>query len=719
MLRILIPSILGAVLSLSGFGAQAQSLPASPTKPNWCGTDAEQERYFNAHPGAREAQRLFNQQIETLGQNQPRGTAYVTDVTIPVVVHILHAGGPENISDRQINSAIDQLNLDYQKLNPDTVDIIPLFRPIAAAIGFRFRLAKKDPNGNCTTGITRHYEPTVSTDAGNGSVQAVGVWDQSRYLNIWVVKAISSGAAGYVSPPNVPTNARDGFVILSNYFGTQGTSNLFKGRAASHEIGHYFGLSHTWGSTNTPGSGSCTGTDNIADTPTTDGSTICNLSYAPCGQIANVQNYMEYSYCFRMFTQGQRAFMRNVLATNRSVLTSPVTLMSTGTNDGYVAPDCTPIAAFAPTSNASVCVNTPVSLRDFSSNFTATGGQLAYSWSFPGGTPATANTQAVSVTYPNAGFYSVTETVSNNVGGTSSTQTNLIRVEDATGGETAPYVESFDNSAFPNVYTTPTLRNYALSGTNAAGAAASNVWRQQSGLVAADGTGYLTAANRLFAAGAITTLVSPNINLAGVTGTAVLRFARAFALRNASSNEQLRVAFSADCGVTWSTPAVLDVTALSTQGLTPIDNYMPAARADWQTLNVPIPAQFQQSGLFKVRLQLVNGTSPGNNFYLDYLRVSAVLATKADALAGHGIALFPNPLTAETALHLALSTTTQVQVSLTDLLGRTVLTLPAKTYPTGQQTLALPMAGHPLPAGVYVVRIALNDETFSSKLTVE
>ncbi|MBO2013173.1 M43 family zinc metalloprotease, partial [Hymenobacter negativus] len=342
MLRKLLSLAMMAGMALSGFGANAQTVSR-----NWCGTDAEQERYYAAHPGSREARQAYYQQLEALAQNQQRGAAYVTDVTIPVVVHVLHAGGVENISDRQINSAINQLNIDYQKLNPDTVDIISLFRPIAASVGFRFRLAKKDPNGNCTTGITRHYVPAVYNDAQNGSVHATGVWDQARYLNIWVVNSISSGAAGYVTPPNLPTNARDGFVVLHDYFGTQGTSTLFKGRAATHEVGHYFGLSHTWGGTNTPGSGNCNGTDNVPDTPPTDGSQTCNLSYAPCGQVTNVQNFMDYSYCFRMFTQGQRALMRTILASNRSVLTSQANLVATGTNDGYVAPDCAPLAAFA------------------------------------------------------------------------------------------------------------------------------------------------------------------------------------------------------------------------------------------------------------------------------------------------------------------------------------------------------------------------------------
>jgi PKD repeat protein len=725
MLKKLIPSVLTAALALASFGASAQTV-----NRGWCGTTEEQERYFAAHPGAREAMRLQYQQFEAIAQAQPRGTAYVTDVTIPVVVHIIHGGGVDNISDRQIASAIAQLNDDYQKLNGDTASTSPLFRPIAASTGFQFRLAKKDPNGNCTTGITRHYMPSLTTDPQNGSVQAVEPWNQARYLNIWVVSAIGTPTAGgfvlgYVSPPNLPTNARDGFVVRHDYFGNQGTSSPARAlsRTATHEIGHYFGLSHPWGQNNNPGTGDCSGTDYVADTPPTDGTFNCNLTYAPCGPIANVQNFMDYAACPTMFTQGQRALMRTILANNRPLINSPANLQFTGTTDGYVAPDCAPIAAFAATSNTSVCINTPVTFRDYSSNFTATGGTLTYSWSFPGGTPATATGQTVSVSYPAAGIYSVTETVTNSIGSTSSTQTNIVRVEGPTGAETAPFQQSFEDPNFPNLYAAPTLRNYTMSGTTAAGVAAAYVWQRQTAFTPADGVAYLQVPNRVIPPGGITTLITPNINLSGVNGTATLRFSRAYALRSTSDNSQLRISFSSDCGTTWSTPATLNVADLTTQGLTPIDGFVPASAASWQETTVAIPAQFQRSGLFKVRLQMVNGTtqaSQGNTFFFDNLRISSPLATKADALAQRGIAVYPNPLTRETAVHLNLTAATQVQVRLSDVVGRTVLTLPAKSYGAGQQAIAIaPATGQGLKAGVYVVHITLDGQTFTSKLNVE
>jgi len=723
MLKKLYPALLSAALALTGLGASAQTTPGLARGA--CGFDEQQAAYFAAHPAARVRYDALNQMLAALPQQ--RGLALPT-VTIPVVVHIIHAGGAENISDRQVNSAIAQLNTDYQKLNADTANTIPLFRPIAANLGFQFRLAKLDPNGNCTTGITRTYAPELINDDRSGAVKSRIRWDTNRYLNIWLVSTIGTPTAGggfilgYAQFPG-QNGATDGLVIRNDYFGDQGTGspNRALSRTGTHEIGHYFGLLHPWGNGAVETPGNCGDTDFIADTPPTIGTYTCNLSFAPCGPIANVQNFMDYASCATMFTQDQKSRMVNVLQTIRTSLTTAANLAATGTNDGFVAPNCAPIAAFAPAPGArtSVCVNTPVTLRDYSSNFTAAGGPLVYSWSAPGATiVGSATGQTITVTYAAAGFYSITETVGNNVGSTSSTQTNIIRVEGPTGAEMAPYAQSFEDPNFPNLFADPTLRNYTTSGVTSAGVVANYRWARQAALPAADGSAYLIVSDRLYTAGAVTTLVTPNINLGGVPN-AVLSFYRSYALRNAGTDDQLRISYSTDCGLSWSAPTVFNAADLSTQGQTPIDGFAPASAADWQRLVVAIPAQYQGSGLFKLRLQMVNGSTQGNNFYFDNLRVSGPLATKASALAGRGISVYPNPLTNETAVHLSLATATKVQVSLTDVLGRTVLVLPTKMYGTGQQTLSLQNAARPLRAGLYVVRIVLDGETFSSKLTVE
>ncbi|MCC9020099.1 zinc-dependent metalloprotease [Flavobacterium lipolyticum] len=78
----------------------------------------------------------------------------------------------------------------------------------------------------------------------------------------------------------------------------------------AHELGHYFGLDHTF-------AGGCTGpNDKISDTPASEATYL--WSYKDCiaplqcgGQRRLIENIMDYSNCRFMFTPGQVIAMRN------------------------------------------------------------------------------------------------------------------------------------------------------------------------------------------------------------------------------------------------------------------------------------------------------------------------------------------------------------------------------------------------------------------------
>jgi len=742
MLKKLLPALALAALGLLAPSPAALAQETDGYRP--CDFDRKQREYFATHPGAEQEYDALLRKAALMAASPDaaqRSTLLAApDVTVPVVIHILYTGPSSNITDRQINDALAIVNEDFSKRNADTTDIIPLFRPIIANVGFQFRLAKLDPNGNCTTGITRTN--TFESNYGTNSVLTnAPLWDQSKYLNIWIVENISSGAGGYTfgNLCGGPSSG-DGIVLRSTQFGIGGRScsaNLCH-RSLTHEIGHYFGLPHTWGRSNTPGLASnCSIDDGIADTPNTAGydqaQGACNTNYGTCtdanGQriISNVQNFMDYADCEKMFTLGQRAVMRATITTLpcRINLVSPANLVATGTNDGFVSPACAPIARFVPTPTT-VCVGSPVSVRDYSYNYTAAGGTLSYSWSFPGGTPATATGQTATVTYNTPGYYTIVETVTNNIGNSVETRTDVIKVEGPTSGYNGPFVESFEDPGFsslPGPFPAPALANWETYGETIIGAAqlpgypAPSRWLRASAVPAADGNAYMSV-NLIYANGYTSTLVSPNLNLSTVPQPAVVRVARAFALRAAGATEQLRVAFSTDCGATWSSNTTYSAAALSTQGSTPVPNYTPSSASDWQDLNIPIPAALQGSQRLKVRFQMVQGSATGNRFFLDKFRIAGPLGTRETALAQRGISVYPNPLTNETAVHLDLTARTSVQVALTDMLGREVLTIPAKEYGAGAQTINLQTAGRNLGAGMYVVRITLDGETYSSKLTV-
>ena len=234
-------------------------------------------------------------------------------ITIPVVVHVLYNSSQQNISDAQIKSQIDVLNKDYRRLNDDTVNTPSVFRSVAADCGFQFELAKVDPDGYATTGIVRKKTTIQSFSLGDGikfsSSGGDDAWDKDSYLNIWVGD-LNGGVLGYSSVVGGP-GENDGVVVQYTAFGTTGTATApyNKGRTATHEVGHWLNLIHTWGDTD------C-GDDHVDDTPpqqTSDrgcpGGTVISCNNAPYGNM--YQNYMDFTNdeCMNLFTEGQKKRM--------------------------------------------------------------------------------------------------------------------------------------------------------------------------------------------------------------------------------------------------------------------------------------------------------------------------------------------------------------------------------------------------------------------------
>ena len=744
MLQKLLSSLAITVFSLANiYVLKAQS----PEGWRPCGTAEMQQQYLAQHPdAAREYQEMLRTAASLNAQQRQLllyDTTTVVDVTVPVVIHIMYYGipanntnAPTNISDRQINDAIDVVNTDYRRHNADTSDIIPIFKQRIASVGFRFRLAKIDPNGNCTTGITRHY--SIETNYGTSRVTGIVDWPRDKYLNIWIIDNVSFGAGGYTfNLSGDCSTLNDGIVLRNTQFGSIGRScgaNLCT-RSLTHEIGHYFGLYHTWGPTNTPGIASnCGFTDYVSDTPQTAGYSQstngpCDTNYALCNDasgnpiIANVQNYMDYADCEKMFTLGQKAVMRALIVSSscRRNLVSAANLVATGTNDGYGAVPCAPIVAFNPT-KTTVCEGGSVQFRDYSYNINASGGTVHYAWSFPGGTPATATVLAPTVSYANAGVYDVTLTVTNSAGMGTTTTRQLIQVTGATSGLIAPLVNSFERSTYPNYSTTNPQRNYTTYYTSPTTYSTNTGWvrRQASGVTfAADSNAFLIVNNLQYAASTLSTLITPNINLSSLASPN-LSFSYFYGMRDGiTSNAALNVSFSTDCGTTWNSIQSYSASVLNLTGTTYQPGALPASPADWQTIQIPITNPYRGSTHFQIRFQMSNGAVPDNNFYFDKLQVSDLLGTHNTALTQHSISVYPNPLTNETAVHLELASSSTVQISLTDVLGREVLTVPAKAYPAGMQVITLPTSEHPLQAGVYLVRVGVNGESYTSKLAVQ
>ncbi|MBX7094767.1 MAG: T9SS type A sorting domain-containing protein [Flavobacteriales bacterium] len=673
----------------------------------YCGQPAFEQRvkksvgYGPVHQAMDDAYENEIQQIIASQAGEQRGSQ--TIYVIPIVFHIVHEGGPENISDEQVYDAVRILNRDYNKLNSDTSMVVSAFANNIADVGIEFRLAQYDELGNCVSGITRTFS-TRTNDGDNAMVDDVNKhlnnsltnsnnvkYPRNHYLNIWVCKN-ASGAAGYTMNPNNWNQAKyDGIWINHDYIGEIGTSSVVKSRALTHEVGHWLNLSHVWGSTNNPGV-SC-GDDNVTDTPQTEGWDNCNINGATCGNtIDNVQNYMEYSYCSRMFTNGQKSRMRAALISTvgqRNQLWTSTNLANTGT-DG---PDNLCAAAFG-SNRYIICAGETINFDDQSYH-----GPTQWSWTFNGASPSSSTDENPSgITYPNVGQYTVSLTSGNGAQSVTSTVNNYITVIPNVGIP-GPIVEGFET-----VTAVPNNEWFVYNADDG------QTWSVVSG-VAATGSKSIKMNNYAGGTGTIDEIISTTYDLSSFSSV-TLSFKYAFAYKTNSNTDKLKVMVSNDCGASWSVRKTLSGTNFNTAPNT-TGAFTPNS-GQWVNVDVTniLPSYLVQNFMFKISFE--NGG--GNNIYIDDINISGAVGIDELSDPFH-VSVYPNPSRDFSTVAFYTYGNDQVEIELADMLGQVVASHQLGNMSNGDHQFNIQRGD--LPAGVYFVRLLVGDRTVVKKLIFE
>ena len=383
----------------------------------FCGHSEVIQAKKNSNPFYQTRIDMMDAQIRELQYRSPRQSHWHRSgmpplYSIPVVVHIIHNNGNENISDAQVQNGIDQLNQAFANTgvyDPNT----------GVDVQIEFCLAAQDTNGNFTTGINRVVSALtdMTTPSQDIPLKNLSRWEPRDYMNIWLVKEITSasagsGVAGYAYFPSSHGNPEDGIVMEARWMGSSSDNT----KILAHEVGHYLGLYHTF-------EGGCTNNDcvndgdRVCDTPPDASTAPVNCSASPntCNtddddlspnnpfrpvaqgglgdQPDMFINYMDYGdrVCYSAFTQGQKDRMISSLTSMRSSLLNSL---------GCASPCTSPVTAGFTASATNVQAGTTV-------NFTNTStGATSNQWLI-NGSPF-ANTANASYTFNAGGTFTIT-----------------------------------------------------------------------------------------------------------------------------------------------------------------------------------------------------------------------------------------------------------------------------------------------------------------------
>lgn len=663
--------------------------------------------------GIHSQEETFNASVKKQGIRKA-GTVRV----IPVVFHVLFRNDNSNISDTQIINALDILNQNFRRLNANAAQTRGIFKGVAADMEIEFRLARKDPQGNCTNGIVRLFDEEATN--GSDSIKKKSYWPSDRYLNIWVLENITHptfgkiGITGYSQYPWINRPETDGITIISNGVGNIGTGNPNMASYLTHEAGHWLGCYHTFND-------SCTGGDLVDDTPPCASNRFsifaCDTTKNTCSNDNpdlpdQIENYMDYAIgsCQNMFTIGQKMRMDATLNTLRTNIWSQQNLVATGTDKPTAISNCKPLARFIAKDNlqsqtSTVCATRTLVFYNQSYNYASTPN---YQWIFDGGSPATSTLQNPIVTYATEGTYTVTLIVSSPQGSDTLVKQNYVEVLPTASPRTAPFVQDFEGVDFrqegwsikSNTYT-----NFILTDVG-------------TGTVLPNSSNTLYIDNNERLLGSEFNLYSPSFDISNLQ-TPVLSFYYAMALRpkgsTFTSNDRLVVYYSTDCGQNWQPlwdKIGKDLSTLNTGNGTTFP-FAPSDPSKWRQVVIPLPTSINKQN---VRFMFRFISDGGNNFYIDAINIGFPSSAPTIKVLQESLTVYPNPTHGTSRIDLQLSKHSKLKLSVTDILGREIALITNGEYETGTHSFYYDFSGTKIINSLLFINAEVNGNILHKKI---
>ncbi|WP_165836346.1 PKD domain-containing protein [Taibaiella soli] len=285
---------------------------------------------------------------------------------------------------------------------------------------------------------------------------------------------------------------------------------------------------------------------------------------------------------------------------------------------------------------------------------TVYGNATSFSWTFPGGTPATSTLDSPVVVYNTVDTVDVTLTAASPGGTTANTKTAYIRI---TNGQTTPLAEGFEGATYPPA-------NWQLLSNSG------NAWQQTSTVGGFGASAHaITFDNYDNDAGGMHDIIfTPTVDLTGTT-KARLTFDVAYAPYSSAYPDSLMVQISTDCGKHYIPIYIKSGNTLATAPAYTSSTFVPTA-AQWRKDTISLNSYTGGS----IKLSFENIGYYGQAIYLDNINIerspSADFYTNDTATCINNVVHFIDSSTNATSLLWSFpggtpSSSTQQQPSVT------------------------------------------------------
>ncbi|HKL39623.1 MAG TPA: T9SS type A sorting domain-containing protein, partial [Cryomorphaceae bacterium] len=444
----------------------------------------------------------------------------------------------------------------------------------------------------------------------------------------------------------------------------------------------------------------CDTDDGVEDTPNSVGWTSCTLSGESCGSLDNVENFMEYSFCGKMFTEGQKMRMIASLTSpiaERNNLWTEENLEATG-----VLLDAEICEADFTSNYFSVCLGETVNFQDQSHS-----GIAERLWIFEGGSPAITDVQNPDVVYSTPGLYTVSLAVVDSFGNQlTEVKEGYLEVLD-TAALSLPYTQSFESVEDFSGFEDGSLFTENLYDTDN--------WEISTEVGFDDNHSAVFKANEAENSTIVrSAFVSKTFQLSDVGDAPILSYKWAAAKSSDSSEGELWVFISKNCGEFWSPRRVYDDGDVYTTESLFSDEYTPT-EGDWQTAEIDNIVSVFQNEEFRFRFEY-RGTD-GGTIYIDDINLidGTTLNTVFQSAPEARFALFPNPANQMVTLKFPEGVSDVQTILLRDLSGRIVHQqgLPRETPAEFRMELS------DFSAGIYLVEVRGPKGSSAKKLVID